>query len=284
MPSSRSTVGPTLTARRRPALRCADAATSSIRGEELAVRARRHRADPARLRPRLPERRVGVATPSSSGSTSTGSPSPASTSSAAEPARAPATWKRCSIAEYGARPARRVRPPRHRVARRHRPQPGRRHGAAGRPRPPGRFRAIVLVAPVSTSGLDFLPPERFASLCHPTRDEQVALARAAFRRPPPAAELEALVAVIGGRRPSASRAPPCRSATSPWPTSWRRSTSEPCWCAATATATSRSATTSPRGSDPALRAAGLLRRRPRAVPGDARPLRRRRRARRTRSR
>jgi sigma-B regulation protein RsbQ len=61
---------------------------------------------------------------------------------------------------------------------------------------PGRFRALVLVAPVSTTGLDFLPPERFGSLSHPTRDEQVALARAAFRHPPPAADLEALVAVI----------------------------------------------------------------------------------------
>ncbi len=61
---------------------------------------------------------------------------------------------------------------------------------------PGRFRALVLVAPVSTSGLDFVAPERFRSLSHPTRDEQVALARAAFRHPPPAAELDALVAVI----------------------------------------------------------------------------------------
>jgi sigma-B regulation protein RsbQ len=62
---------------------------------------------------------------------------------------------------------------------------------------PGRFRGIVLVAPVSTSGLDFLPPERFDSLSHPTHDQQLELARAAFRRPPPQADLDALAAVIG---------------------------------------------------------------------------------------
>jgi sigma-B regulation protein RsbQ len=63
------------------------------------------------------------------------------------------------------------------------------------------LRALVLVAPVSTSALDFVAPERFDALCHPTRDEQVALARAAFRHPPGAAELDALLAVIARATP-----------------------------------------------------------------------------------
>jgi pimeloyl-ACP methyl ester carboxylesterase len=66
---------------------------------------------------------------------------------------------------------------------------------------PGAFRAMVLVAPVSTSGLDFLPPERFGTLSRPTRDEQMALGRAAFRHPPTDAELEALMAVIDRASP-----------------------------------------------------------------------------------
>jgi sigma-B regulation protein RsbQ len=61
---------------------------------------------------------------------------------------------------------------------------------------PGAFRAMVLVAPVSTSGLDFLPPEQFGTLSHPTREQQVELARAAFRHAPSAAEFDALLAVI----------------------------------------------------------------------------------------
>jgi pimeloyl-ACP methyl ester carboxylesterase len=66
---------------------------------------------------------------------------------------------------------------------------------------PGAFRGVVLVAPVSTTGLDFVPPERFGALSHPTRDEQVALARAAFRQPPAPAELDALMAVIDRATP-----------------------------------------------------------------------------------
>ncbi len=58
----------------------------------------------------------------------------------------------------------------------------------------GAFRAMVLVAPVSTSGLDFVPPERFGALSRPTREQQVELARAAFRHPP--ADLGPLMAVI----------------------------------------------------------------------------------------
>src|SRR5262249_30255900 len=61
---------------------------------------------------------------------------------------------------------------------------------------PDAFRAIVLVAPVSTSGLDFLPPESFPTLSHPTRDQQVELARAAFRQPPPPEYLAGLLTVV----------------------------------------------------------------------------------------
>ena len=66
---------------------------------------------------------------------------------------------------------------------------------------PGAFRAMVLVAPVSTSGLDFVPPERFDTLSHPTRQQQLDLARAAFRHPPAPCDLAALMAVIEQARP-----------------------------------------------------------------------------------
>jgi sigma-B regulation protein RsbQ len=61
---------------------------------------------------------------------------------------------------------------------------------------PGRFRALVLVAPTSTTGLDFLPPDRIDALAHPTRADQHALARAAFRRPPSDDDLAALLATV----------------------------------------------------------------------------------------
>jgi pimeloyl-ACP methyl ester carboxylesterase len=61
---------------------------------------------------------------------------------------------------------------------------------------PELFSALVLVAPVSTSGLDFLPEGAFPSLSHPTPAQQRDLARAAFRRPPAAEVLDALLAVI----------------------------------------------------------------------------------------
>ncbi len=69
---------------------------------------------------------------------------------------------------------------------------------------PGRFRALVLVAPVSTTGLDFLPPERFASLVRPDSEDQFALARAAFQRPPPEADFAQLLAVIERATPEHS--------------------------------------------------------------------------------
>ena len=62
---------------------------------------------------------------------------------------------------------------------------------------PGRFAGIVLVAPASTTGLDFLRDEAsFTALARPTREQQHALARAAFRRPPPEEEMRELLAVI----------------------------------------------------------------------------------------
>lgn len=61
----------------------------------------------------------------------------------------------------------------------------------------GRFAGVVLMAPASTTGLDFLPDEAsFEFLAHPTREQQRTLARAAFRRPPPDDDLADLMAVI----------------------------------------------------------------------------------------
>lgn len=62
---------------------------------------------------------------------------------------------------------------------------------------PGRFAAVVLFAPASTSGFDFLPDEEsFDTLAHPTREQQRALARAAFRQPPPEEYLRELLTVV----------------------------------------------------------------------------------------
>ena len=62
---------------------------------------------------------------------------------------------------------------------------------------PGRFAGLVLVAPASTTGLDFLPDEAsFTALAHPTPDQQQALTRAAFRRPLPEEDLRELMAVL----------------------------------------------------------------------------------------
>ncbi|HXW44022.1 MAG TPA: alpha/beta hydrolase [Streptosporangiaceae bacterium] len=61
----------------------------------------------------------------------------------------------------------------------------------------GRFAAAVLIAPASTSGLDFLPDEAsFDSLAHPTPEQQAALARSAFRRAPADEDFAALLAVV----------------------------------------------------------------------------------------
>jgi pimeloyl-ACP methyl ester carboxylesterase len=68
-------------------------------------------------------------------------------------------------------------------------------------REPDRFAALVLVAPVSTTGLDFVPEGAFEGLVRPTREQQRDLARAAFRRSPPPADFEALMAVIARATP-----------------------------------------------------------------------------------
>jgi sigma-B regulation protein RsbQ len=62
---------------------------------------------------------------------------------------------------------------------------------------PRRFAAIVLVAPASTTGLDFVPDDAtFETLVHPTREQQAELARAAFRHPLPDADFACLMQVI----------------------------------------------------------------------------------------
>jgi sigma-B regulation protein RsbQ len=66
---------------------------------------------------------------------------------------------------------------------------------------PARFGALVLVGPVSTTGLDFLPDGAFEGLVHPTPEMQRELARAAFQRQPPDAEFAALMDVIAAATP-----------------------------------------------------------------------------------
>ena len=64
-------------------------------------------------------------------------------------------------------------------------------------RDPTMSAGLVLVAPASTTGLDFVTDEAFESLCHPTTEQRRTLARAAFRHPIPPADLDALLAVLG---------------------------------------------------------------------------------------
>ena len=60
----------------------------------------------------------------------------------------------------------------------------------------------MLVAPASTSGLDFVPDDAtFEVLAHPTPEQQRQLALAAFRHPPTDADLDALLAVIARATP-----------------------------------------------------------------------------------
>lgn len=66
---------------------------------------------------------------------------------------------------------------------------------------PGRYAGLVLVAPASTTGLDFLPEGAFEGLAHPTPEQQRELARAAFRRPVPPDYQEALFAVVAKATP-----------------------------------------------------------------------------------
>jgi sigma-B regulation protein RsbQ len=62
---------------------------------------------------------------------------------------------------------------------------------------PHRLRALVLVAPASTTGLDFLPDDAaFEALAHPTPEQQRQLALAAFRQQPASEDVDALMAAI----------------------------------------------------------------------------------------
>jgi pimeloyl-ACP methyl ester carboxylesterase len=67
---------------------------------------------------------------------------------------------------------------------------------------PDRFSALVLVAPASTTGLDFVADDdAFERLSHPTPEDQRLLARAAFARPLSPTEFEALMDVIAQATP-----------------------------------------------------------------------------------
>jgi pimeloyl-ACP methyl ester carboxylesterase len=67
---------------------------------------------------------------------------------------------------------------------------------------PGLLGGLVLVAPSSTRGLDFLSAQQIEVLAHPTSDDElVALARAAFRRPPAPEVLEQVMAIVRSASP-----------------------------------------------------------------------------------
>jgi sigma-B regulation protein RsbQ len=62
---------------------------------------------------------------------------------------------------------------------------------------PGRLAAAVLLAPASTTGLDFLPDEAsFNALAYPTGDQKRALAARLFRHPLPDDDFEEIMAVV----------------------------------------------------------------------------------------
>jgi len=66
---------------------------------------------------------------------------------------------------------------------------------------PAMASALILFAPASTRGLDFVPDDRFEQLAHPTRQQQRALLRAAFERLPEPSELAAMEQVVAGAHP-----------------------------------------------------------------------------------
>lgn len=111
----------------------------------------------------------------------------------------PDTWQRCTIDEYGAdlialcdvldieRP----------VVIGHSLGAAAVLSAALKLKSPGRFAGAVLVAPASTTGLDFLPDEAsFDALAYPTREQQQALASRAFRHPLAEKDFQELMAAI----------------------------------------------------------------------------------------
>jgi pimeloyl-ACP methyl ester carboxylesterase len=67
---------------------------------------------------------------------------------------------------------------------------------------PGFFRGLVLVAPVSTQGLDFVSEAQFDALLNPSDKEIVDFAMAAFHRPVPEDAFEHLLATVRAARPA----------------------------------------------------------------------------------
>lgn len=61
---------------------------------------------------------------------------------------------------------------------------------------PELLRGLVLVAPTPADGLGYLSDEQVASLIHPSDDELVSVAHAAFHRQPTEAVFEALLATV----------------------------------------------------------------------------------------
>lgn len=55
---------------------------------------------------------------------------------------------------------------------------------------------VVAIAPAATGGMTFVTDEQFESLRHPTDDALVALARAAFHRPPPTSDFEQMLRTV----------------------------------------------------------------------------------------
>jgi pimeloyl-ACP methyl ester carboxylesterase len=93
---------------------------------------------------------------------------------------------------------------------------------------PDLARSIVLVGPISTRGLDFVPPEQLERLARPSLDEQLALLRAATVVPLPEEQLAELEAVVRAPRPSTSRVRRGRCAISSSRLSCRRCGSRRC--------------------------------------------------------
>ena len=189
-----------------------------------------------------------------------------------------ATWERCTIDEYAA----------DLVAICDQlglePRSASATASAGRPccrprsRGPHRLRALVLVAPASTSGLDFVPDDAaFEVLVHPTPEQQRQLALAAFRHPPTDADLDALLAVIARATPEHIEGA-ARSMRGFERQGHLGALALPVLLACGDRDRHVPAAQPPRhpAGDPTLRPAGVDRRRPRAVRRGGRRLRRRR--------
>jgi pimeloyl-ACP methyl ester carboxylesterase len=67
------------------------------------------------------------------------------------------------------------------------------------PAPP---RGVVLVAPASTQGIDFVSNEQFEQMLHPSQEATIAFARLAFHRPPSEADLAELEQIVLSASPT----------------------------------------------------------------------------------